>query len=71
MRPEMKSSRNEVSTRHKINSVDITFHYGRNKMNFFSGVVRDKRPIKYKSIILIYACADVSFHMILFRVVFA
>ena len=44
MRPEMKSSRNEVSTRHKINSVDITFHYGRNKMNFFSGVVRDKRP---------------------------
>ena len=46
MRPEMKSTRSEISIHHKGNSVYITFHCGRNEVNFLSVVVRDKRPIK-------------------------
>ena len=46
MRPKMKYTQKEISTHHKTNSVYITFHCGRNEMNFVSGVVRDKRPIK-------------------------
>ena len=42
----LHETRNEISTHHKMNSVYITFHCGRNEMNFISGVVRDKRPIK-------------------------
>ena len=56
--------------RHKRNSVYITFHCGRNEVNFVSGVVRDKRSIKYKPIIHVYGCADVSFHMVSFWLVF-
>ena len=48
----------------------ITFYWGRNKMKFVSGVVQDKHPIKEKPINFVSACADVSFHMISFRVVF-
>ena len=46
IRPEMKSTRYEISTHHERNSVSITFLYGRNEMNFVSGMVRDKWPIK-------------------------
>ena len=46
MRPEMKSTRKEISIHHNRNSVYITFHCGRNETNFISGVARDKRPIK-------------------------
>ena len=46
MRPEMKSSRNEILTLHKRKSVYITFHCGRNEVDFISGVIQDKRPIK-------------------------
>ena len=70
MRPEMKPTRIEISTYHKKNSVYITFYRGRNEMKFVSGVVRDKHPIKKKPVNFVYACADVSFHMISFRVVF-
>ena len=45
MRPDMKSTRNEISDDHKRISVYLTFHCERNEMNFVSGVVRDKRPI--------------------------
>ena len=46
MRRRMKYTRKEISTHHKTNSVYITFHCGQNEMNFVSGVVRDKWPIK-------------------------
>ena len=42
----LHETRNEISAHHKRNSVYITFHCGQIKMNFISGVVRDKRPIK-------------------------
>ena len=51
------------STHHKTNSVYITFHCGQNEMNFVSELVQDKRPIKYKSIIYVYVCADLSFRI--------
>ena len=59
MRPEMKSTQNQISIHHQRNSVYIV-----------SEVARDKRPIKQKPIILDYTCEDASFHMISFRVVF-
>ena len=46
MRPAMKSTQNEISTHHKRNPVYIAFHCKGNEMNFISGVVRDKQPIK-------------------------
>ena len=46
MRPEMKSTRNEILIHHKGNSVYIIFHCGRNESNFVSGVARDKQHIK-------------------------
>ena len=46
MRPAIKSTGNEISTHHKRNSVYITFHCEGNEMNFISGVVRYKQPIK-------------------------
>ena len=47
MRPEMKSTRNEISTHHKRNSVYITFHCRRSENEIsFSGVVREKQPIQ-------------------------
>ena len=45
MRFEMKYTGNEISTHHESNSVYITFHGGRNEMNFISRVFRDKPPI--------------------------
>ena len=46
MRPEMKSTRNEILIHHKGNSVYITFHCGRNESNFVLVVGQDKQPIK-------------------------
>ena len=41
MRPEMKSTQNEISTRQKRNFVYITFHCEQNQMKFrFGGVPR-------------------------------
>ena len=34
MRPEMKPTRNEISTYHKTNHVYNIVHYGWNEMNF-------------------------------------
>ena len=70
MKPEMKSTRNEISTHHKKNSIYTTFHCERNEMNFVSWEFRNNRSIKLKPIILVYASADASFHMISFRLVF-
>ena len=70
MRPEIKSNLNEIWIHDKRNSVYTIFHCGRNETNLVSGVTRDKRPIKWKRIILVYVCADVSFYMISFRVTF-
>ena len=42
----LHETRNEISKHNKGNSVCITFHRGRNEMDFVLGVVRDKRPIK-------------------------
>ena len=53
MRPEMKSTRNEILSHHKRNSVYINFHYGQNEMKFRFGVVREKRPIQQKPIIFV------------------
>ena len=47
----------------------LIFIAGKMKWKFLSGVVWDKQPIQLKPIILDYACADVSFHYISFRVV--
>ena len=46
MRPEMKSTWNNISIHHKRNSVYITFHCGRSETNFVSVVARDKPPLK-------------------------
>ena len=74
MRPEKKSTRNETLTHHKINSVYINFHGGRNEVNFcFKGGPRKTtRSVKANrfSSDETDACADVYFHMVSFRVVF-
>ena len=36
-KPEIKPNRNEILTHHKINSVYITFHCGRNEVKFRFG----------------------------------
>ena len=38
LRGYLHETRNEISIYHRRNSVDITFHCGRNETNFVSGV---------------------------------
>ena len=73
-RPEIKSIWNEFLTHHKRNSVYIAFRCGRNEMKFrFRGGPRKAAHwIKAKNscFVEINACADVSFRMISFWVMF-
>ena len=73
MRSDMKSTRNEISTHHKRNSVYITFQCGRNEMKFrFDGGTRKTtHSVKTNRFCFddINVCADI-FDMISFRVVF-
>ena len=55
---------------HKRNYVYLTFHCGRNETNFFFRGSPRWTALRIKTNLLVYACADVSFHMISFRVVF-
>ena len=74
MNPEMKSTRNEISTYHKRNSIYITFHCGRNEMKFrfAGGLGKTAHSIKVDHLRFdeINPSANVSFRMISFRVVF-
>ena len=70
----IKSTRIEISTGHKRNSVCITFHCGWNEIKFRSrGGPRNTahlvRP-NHSCFDEINACPDVSFRMISFRVLF-
>ena len=68
IRPEMKSTRTEISTHHKRNFAYITFHCGRNQIKIcFEGGPKNDLFSKSQEI---NACADVSFHMIPFLEVF-
>ena len=73
MRLGMKSTRNKISIHHKINSDYITFHCGRNEMKFRfgDGPRKTAHSVTANNSVFdeISACADVSFRMILFRVV--
>ena len=74
MRPEMKSTQNEILDHHKRCSVYITLHCRRNEIKFhLVGVPRKT----VNSVIAnhfcfdeINACADTSSRIILFRIVF-
>ena len=74
MRSEMKSILSENSTHDKRNSAYITFHCGRNEMKFRFGVGPRKTAnsvkVNHSCFHEINACADVSFGMVSFRVVF-
>ena len=74
MRPEMKSTQNELLSHHKRNYVYITFHWGRNEMKFYFGVGLGKTVHSVKANHFCFdeinAYANVSFHMISFWVVF-
>ena len=74
MRPEIKSTRIEISTSHKRNSIYIIFYCGRNKMKIrFGSCPRNMAHsirTNHSCFDKINACADVSFRMISFRVVF-
>ena len=73
MRREVKSIRNEILTHIKINSVYIIFNCGRNEVKFRFGWSEKNGPFSKASLFCfdeIKACADVSFHMISFWVVF-
>ena len=68
----LRETQNEISTHYKKNFVYITFHYGRNEMifRFGAGLRTTTHPVKANHPFFdeINACADVSFYMILFRV---
>ena len=74
MRPEMKSTRNKIFTNHKRYSVCITFHCRRYEMKFRFGAGPRKTAHSVKANYFcldeIKACADISFHIISFPVVF-
>ena len=74
MRPEMKSTRNESLIHDKRNSIYINAHCGQNEVTFrFEGGSRKTAySLKANHFCFdeIIACADVSFHMTSFRVVF-
>ena len=74
MRPEIKSTRIEISTSHKRNSIYITFYCGRNEMKIrFAGCPRNTAHsirTDHSCFDKINAFADVSFCMISFRVMF-
>ena len=74
MRPEMKSTLNEILTHHKKNAVSITFHCGRNKMKFCFGGGPTKTAYSIKTNHFCFnernTCADVFFLVISFRVLF-
>ena len=73
MGSEMKSTQTEILTHHKRNSVYITFHCGQNevKFRFGDGPRKTVHSVKANHLCFdeINACADVSCHMISFRVV--
>ena len=68
MRLEMKSTRYEILTHHKINSVYITFHCRRNKMKFrfWGGPMNTAHSAEANQFCFdeINASANVSVHMI-------
>ena len=74
MRLEMKSTRYEILTHHKINSVYITFHCRRNKIKFrfWGGPMNTAHSAEVNQFCFdeINASANVSVHMIQFRVLF-
>ena len=74
MGSEMKSTGNETLTHHKRNSVYIAFHCGQNEMKFRFRVGSRKTVYSGKANHFCFdeisSCADVSFHMISFRVMF-
>ena len=72
MRPEKKSTQNEISTRHKRNFVYTTFYCGENEMKirFGGGPRKMTYSINHHSCFdEINTCADVFFAVISFRIV--
>ena len=74
MKPEMKSTRNEISNDHERSSIHITFHCGRNEMKFRFGGGPKKTAHSVKANHFCFdeinARTDVSFHIVSFRIVF-
>ena len=70
IRPEMKSTWNQISIHHKGSSVHTTFHCGRNKMKFRFTAGRRKAAHSVKEHHFYFdeidVCANVLIHMINF-----
>ena len=72
MRPKMRSTRNEISTHHKRNSISLLFTAGEMKFRFGGGPRKTAHSIKANHFCFdkINACTDVPFYMISLPVVF-